>query len=249
MNKDSLLIDADSIIYKAIYRKKEEDTIEDVYASFCAIVSDINRAYYNFSRYLDEIKVENMNYFIFFSTKKSWRNDYYSNYKSKRKLRNPMVAEIKKMALTRLRDKIIVKANTEADDLVIYYQSIYGCRIAAMDKDVLNASINKCYNYNQYGWRSGKDKWEIEKWYAKQALMGDSTDGIPGASGIGEVKADKFIDKTKDYLNWNKFVKLFDGDEEEALTMMNLVRMDLLTIKKGKVKVNHWYPEDSEYWQ
>ena len=249
MNNATLLIDADSIIYKAIYRSKAEDTIEDTCFIFCGIIADILKQHFTMARHFPEITIGELNHRIVLSTKKSWRNDYYADYKSKRKLRNPKVAELKKMIHGRLRDKVIVKPNTEADDLVIYYQSIYGCWIAAMDKDVINASTTKCYNYDKYRWMGSKDKWEIEKWYAKQALMGDSTDGIPGASGVGEVKADKFIAKTKDYLNWNKFVKLFDGDEEEALTMMNLVRMDLLTIKKGKVKINHWYPEDSEYWQ
>ena len=69
---------------------------------------------------------------------------------------------------------------------------------------------------------SPKTQMEAEAFTVYQSMMGDSTDGIPGAKDIGKKKAHT---KIKDGIDIFEWVALFDSIEQAEL-MMQLVRMD-----------------------
>ena len=72
----------------------------------------------------------------------------------------------------------------------------------------------------------------IERNYWHQALMGDSTDGIKGAKGVGDVKAAKLVDSP--WFDWDTYCMQF-ASHEEAVLSMQLVRLD--QYKKGELEL------------
>ena len=69
-------------------------------------------------------------------------------------------------------------------------------------------------------------------------LNSDSTDGIKGAKGIGKVGAEKLVYDLLEPLTYEKYVSLFES-EDEAILSMRLVRLD--QYKGGKLELwkNH----------
>ena len=113
----------------------------------------------------------------------------------------------------------------EADDILIQL-SEKGWILAAIDKDVINASRTSCYDYNKSEWIDGKEVSDIAEWYLIQAITGDSTDGIPGCKGKGIKFAEKFIQEIKDGTKeFSDYVDLFPTPED-CLLMNRLVRMN-----------------------
>lgn len=88
----------------------------------------------------------------------------------------------------------------EADDLVRMWcweaaQEGRSYVAAHMDKD-LNCIPGSHYNYRTNALYQVSEEAALRH-YHKQLIMGDSTDSIPGAKGIGEVKAERFLDDAK----------------------------------------------------
>ena len=239
----NIAIDADSLIYKACYRhqlhttKANQISDEAVLASF-----NLELAYFEFCQEIGKIrsslfagteplfqyeKGDEVNVLIVLSPKKSFRQDLYPEYKANRKKSQPTVGirDLKLLVIDRLKDWVLLIPNVEADDVVNYYAREHNYMVAAIDKDVINANPTHCYNYKKFTWSSPSSELEIEKWYLKQTLMGDRTDNIPGANGIGEVKAGKIVDELY-FPNLEDIEEYFDCETD---AMMNhwLVRMDM----------------------
>ena len=79
----------------------------------------------------------------------------------------------------------------EADDCMGLYQDDHSI-ICSPDKDVIKQIPGKHWNYGKREWitTSEDDAWEF-LW--TQALMGDSTDQIPGIKGVGLKTAEKTL--------------------------------------------------------
>ena len=63
--------------------------------------------------------------------------------------------------------------------------------------------------------------------------MGDRTDNIPGANGIGETKSDKIVDELES-LQFEEIIEYFDS-EMDAMMNYWLVRMDQFDGKDVKL--------------
>jgi len=240
LNIIRIAIDADSIVFKACYRHQYDGVvnIEQAYLEFCYEIGKIRSAIFNVVQYQRGDIVEPL---IVLSPKKSFRNELSSDYKITRKpLTIDGIKKLKYMIMHRLPNWSFVAPGIEADDICIYYANHYDYLVAAIDKDVLNACPTPCYNYNQRRWNQPNSKYDIERWYAKQALMGDSADNIKGAQDVGEMGANMFIDKyLGEPLSYMEFVDLF-GSEEMALQSMNLVRMDRVIRINDKFVFKPW---------
>ena len=89
----------------------------------------------------------------------------------------------------------------EADDLVSYYANTDNRKfiICSPDKDVLHQCIGTHYNYRTTEFLHTSPEDAI-KFLWKQALMGDSVDGIPGLPGVGDKTATNWLkSRTKDF--------------------------------------------------
>lgn len=225
-----IAIDADSLVSKSLHRfPPEEKTengvttydVEKAYFDFCTEIGKIKGAI--FFGYCEYEKGDTVEMKILLSPRKSFRHDIYSDYKAKRPERSPQRVELMKTILRRLRSWVEIKENVEADDLAIYYSN-QGWLVSAIDKDVQKACVTSCYDYNKYTWSLPYSQEAVENWYLVQALMGDSTDNIKGAKGIGEVGAFKIVHEME-YKHFSNIVQYFESYEDAVLSM-RLVRMD-----------------------
>jgi len=250
-----IAIDADSLIYKSLYRHQDiwesnkNQALENSYAEFCGEIAKIKGAVFNGPhtyQYKDEVKA-----IIALSPSKSFRHDIYPEYKANR-LGKPTVVqgikELKDIVRLRLKPVVYEKPKIEADDLVIYLAINKGYMVAAIDKDVLNACPTSAYNYNKFTWQDGRTNAEIEKWYLMQTLMGDKDDNIKGVAGIGEKGAFNIVHGLQpeqrnvtlsfEQLNYictfDEIVKWFDSEYDAILNHM-LVRMDQFDGKEIKL--------------
>ena len=91
--------------------------------------------------------------------------------------------------------------NFEADDVVIIVATELGYDnvvIAAIDKDLRQIPA-KFYDYRKEEHITVTER-QASYNFAKQMLMGDSCDNIPGIPGVGEKGADKLLATSEDYL-------------------------------------------------
>jgi len=152
---------------------------------------------------------------------KTFRNDIYPNYKAKRKPRSELKSNALYELMTIHEDKVIWHEDFEADDITVYFMR-RGSKFLAIDKDITGVAITKGFNYSKKKMIQPKTIMEAEAFTVFQSMMGDSTDGIPGAKDIGKSKAQT---KIKDGIDVFEWVQLF-GTIEQAELMMQLVRMD-----------------------
>ncbi|NOQ31137.1 MAG: hypothetical protein GQ570_08455 [Helicobacteraceae bacterium] len=256
----NLVIDADSILYTSCYNaqladkksidvsyteevRKASFNIEKAYLYFCAKVARIEAMVY--SRHREEhikgnwrgkdiIDGLNINIEIIFSPKHTFRNDLSDIYKANRKPSAIFgISDLKKLVKERYGATEV--PNLEADDIVItraYEQdNVY---IACIDKDITTHSPVDCINYNEWEWSDYVDAETIENNYYYQALLGDPTDNIKGAKGIGERGATALCDNLMEPMTYDIFISKFT-DEEEAILNMRLVRLD--QYKKGELEL------------
>lgn len=248
-----IAIDADSIVYKSCHRcqvKGEPETfdIEKAYVEFCGeiakICSDVFIRGVDSSSGLFQYETgDRVEYIICLSPRKSFRNkispsginfriDARGNrkdvgYKANRKPSSVVgISELKKLILSRIPSLCWVNSEAEADDLVNYLAREKQYLVAAIDKDVINANPTYCYDYNNRKWNEPRSKDEIENWYLEQTLMGDSTDNVQGAKGIGPKNAVNIVrNELKGKGTLEDLRPYFDSELDLQVNHM-LVRMD-----------------------
>lgn len=145
----------------------------------------------------------------------------------------PRIRELKKLILFRLRDIVYMdnlvgdpKGKPEADDVVNYFARIHGYFVSAIDKDVINANPTYSFDYNNRKWDLPRSENQVEQWYLYQTLMGDSTDNVQGANGVGEKTArDIVYGKHNGACTYFDILEYFDS-ELDCLVNHTLVRMD-----------------------
>jgi len=248
-NKIRIVIDADSLVYKSCYRHQIESgvNIEQAYLEFGYEIGKIKSAVFRLMKYEKGDKVVPI---IVLSPKKTFRHDLSADYKANRPKSEIIhgIKQLKLMIMHRL-DNAEVHPKIEADDVGIWYAQHKEYLIAAIDKDVIMACPTSCYNYNTRRWENPHMPYEIEEWYAKQALMGDSIDGISGADDVGKIRAQKWVDRfVGEPFGWSEYTEMF-GDESLAILAMNLVRMDRLKLIDNRLVHVPWEPLLDNYWE
>jgi len=197
-SKRVLLIDADSIMYTSTYFP-EESLLE-----FPTEEEQLEEAKYRTRTKLQEIQnnVEEwyniVQTYIFIGGKGNFRYKVFPEYKANRKdvVKSPLLPFIKEYMVEEL--KAIESHGGEADDYIIdgISECSGNCVVSSIDKDVLYHSPNiPLYDYRGYNDVLGEFKSistkESRLARATQLVTGDSTDGVPGAKGVGKAWCDK----------------------------------------------------------
>ena len=197
-SKRVLLIDADSIMYTSTYFP-EESLLE-----FPTEEEQLEEAKYRTRTKLQEIQnnVEEwyniVQTYIFIGGKGNFRYKIFPEYKANRKdtVKSPLLPYIKEYMIEEL--KAIESHGGEADDYIIdgISECSGNCVVSSIDKDVLYHSPNiPLYDYRGYNDVLGEFKSistkESRLARATQLVTGDSTDGVPGAKGVGKAWCDK----------------------------------------------------------
>jgi 5'-3' exonuclease len=193
-----LLIDADSIMYTSTYFP-EESLLE-----FPTEEEQLEEAKYRTRTKLQEIQnnVEEwyniVQTYIFIGGKGNFRYKVFPEYKANRKdvVKSPLLPFIREYMIEEL--KAIESHGGEADDYIIdgISECSGNCVVSSIDKDVLYHSPNiPLYDYRGYNDVLGEFKSistkESRLARATQLVTGDSTDGVPGAKGVGKAWCDK----------------------------------------------------------
>jgi 5'-3' exonuclease len=197
-SKRVLLIDADSIMYTATYFP------EDSLIEFPTEEEQLEEAKYRARTKLQEIQSNVEEWFnivqtyIFIGGKNNFRYKIFPEYKANRKnaIKSPLLPFIREYMIKEL--KVIESHGGEADDYIIdaISESSGNCVVSSIDKDVLYYSPNTpLYDYRGYNDVLGEFKYITDKESrlarATQIVTGDSTDGVPGAKGVGKAWCDK----------------------------------------------------------
>jgi 5'-3' exonuclease len=197
-SKRVLLIDADSIMYTATYFP------EDSLIEFSTEEEQLEEAKYRTRTKLQEIQSNVEEWFnivqtyIFIGGKNNFRYKIFPEYKANRKnvIKSPLLPFIREYMIEEL--KAIESHGGEADDYIIdaINESSGNCVVSSIDKDVLYYSPDTpLYDYRGYNDVLGEFKYISKKESrlarATQIVTGDSTDGVPGAKGVGKAWCDK----------------------------------------------------------
>ncbi|EAK7296945.1 hypothetical protein FBF91_08030 [Campylobacter upsaliensis] len=226
-----ILIDADSLLFRASYKSENLDEAIDKYIAFIKYIKDECKS--------DKCK-------MFFKGKSNFRYALFEDYKKKRheqlampglELINPL-----KDYLFNTYGNCIAGENWEADDAIISLYNEKEHIIAALDKDVLGSATGLHFNYGKGIFIETLAEY-TRKWPYLQCLAGDATDGIPGCPGVGLKTAFKILGSEQDEKKlWNLVVqayKLRGLDENYAILMMRLVNLHQV---KNNEKLILWEP-------
>ena len=193
-----LLIDADSIMYTATYFPEdsllefptEEDQIEEAKYRTRTKIQEIQN---NVEEWFNIVET-----YVFIGGKDNFRYKVFPEYKANRKdtVKSPLLPIIRQYMLEEL--NTIEAHGGEADDYVIDGISISkgNCVVSSIDKDVLYYSPNiPLYDYRSHDDVMGEFKYistnQSRLAIATQIVTGDTTDGIPGAKGVGKAWCEK----------------------------------------------------------
>jgi len=152
-----------------------------------------------------------------------------------------------------------ISTEWEADDIVAYKKKAEPDKyiMAAIDKDILYSVPGTHFNYySKLEAKSGPimphfvtiDEYNALQYNYKQAIIGDSTDGIKGVPGLGKAKVDKlFRDNMSEEDMWNTVVKAYKDkgmDIIDAMITMQLVSVHQLIEKDGNIVLELFNPNN-----
>ena len=206
--KRVLLIDVDSICYFACHFP------EDSVMFFPTQEEQIEEAKFRVRNKLQEIQNNVEEYFniihcmLFVGGKDNFRYKIYPEYKANRK--NAVKSDI----LPIIKDYMLEIGAIACHGYEAMKEVNRNCVISAIDKDVFYHSPEvPIYDYRSHNDVLGEFKWitEKESRYARacQILIGDASDGVKGAIGIGEAYCKKNL--TLDMSNYQFIRAIFTG--------------------------------------
>lgn len=222
-----ILIDADTIAYRAVFSKDGNTiggVVEKVEAIFTHIVDSVQEKFGN-----------NCTYKAYLTGSGNFRKEVAKDYKANRVGEKPVL-------LSFARDFILenypseLSDGEEADDAIaIAATSLYpDAVIVSIDKDFRQVPC-LLFNPNRNTWET-VDEFEGLKFFYTQLLVGDSVDNIKGVWKVGPAKAAKILDGAATELEmWKRCLEAYEGDYERAL--MN-GRLLWLRREKGQL----WVP-------
>jgi len=143
---------------------------------------------------------------VFDEHRKNWRNDIYPQYKANREATPPDLlaqTEITRDAVQAMGVPCLVLPGMEADDVIATLcRRQCPTRIISSDKDLMQL-IDECtFMFDTMKGEEIREAGVLEKFGVRpdqvvdcQALIGDSSDNIPGVRGIGPKKAAELINR------------------------------------------------------
>ncbi len=201
--KVAMLVDGSSFVYRAFYALPQltdpnGNPVGAVYG-FCSMLISL------FDKHKSDLFCVALD-----AGRDTFRRDIYSEYKSNReetpadlKSQFPVLIE----ACQAFGIPIIEMVGYEADDIIATMatklaEANYEVRIIASDKDLMQLIDDNIYLFDPIKSRVIKENEVLEKYgvlpkqmVSLQALMGDSTDNVPGIPGVGPKTAAKLLDK------------------------------------------------------
>jgi DNA polymerase-1 len=248
-NKKLYLIDGTSLCYRSHFAIKLNNS-----SGFPT------GAVYGFYRTLKKLIIEHKAEFIaicFDISRKTHRQEKYKDYKVQRpplpdelKSQFPVIRELVKA----LGIKMVEKENYEADDIIASLSKEAVDKngevvVVSSDKDLYQLLSKKgvsVYNYREQKFYNKNDfvkKYGFSPCYMADylSLLGDASDNIPGAKGIGKVGATKLIKRFGDIDTiFNNLDKL---SPKEALRLKEnkeqiILSKELATLSEPKLKVS-----------
>ena len=217
-NAPLFLFDASAFIYRGFY----------AYSSMQRKDGFPTSAIYSVSRVLLKILcIEQPSYFAFIldGVGKSFRHEIFPAYKQNRsKTPEQLIVQIEPICqiVSSLGIPIFISESAEADDYIASLAEQYkdnGVVIVGVDKD-----LRQCLRDNVILWDPSSKEEKImtktdfiqetgllpEQWPDFQAIIGDSSDNIPGIKGIGEKTAYKIFERYKTLEEIESNIDAFD---------------------------------------
>lgn len=200
------LIDGSGYIFRAYFAIKRLEGVNAIFG-FCSMLLKVLEEKVNSN---DTGHIENEKIIVVFdAARKNWRNEVYKEYKANRTELpddlKPQFAPIKECAKAFGLPTIELEGY-EADDIIATYaeqakNNGYITRIISSDKDLMQlVEDDKVYMYDSMKDKKIDEAAVFEKFGVTppkvpdaQALIGDSSDNIPGVPNIGPKKASKLI--------------------------------------------------------
>ena len=254
--KKLLLIDGNSLLNRAFYAFGGGGT----FLSFNGAPTNATYGFLNmFIKGLEDIRPTHV--VIAFDVKaKTFRHEMYDGYKATRK---PMPDDLRvqltdlKKILTIMGVKIIEKEGSEADDVIGTLAKKCGAKtiILTADKDAFQLIDERVELHLTKTGVTNLDVWTVDRVTSEyeikpqqfidlKALMGDTSDNIPGAKGIGEKTALKLIQEHSNIENLYASLDKIQGTVGEKLTSSQ--EMVLLSKKLATIDTNVDVPCDTD---
>ena len=260
--KKIVLIDGNNLIFRSYYATAYSGVIMRNSKGFPT------NALYGFINMMNKIIREDKPEYILvaFDKGKTFRHSEYDEYKAGRsdtpdelKQQFPVAKDV----LNAMGIKYFEIDNYEADDIIGTLSSMahidpdFDCEIVSSDKDLLQLIEDdvvvrspKNNDYIIYDRNTFKDTYEVEpiRMIDLKALMGDTSDNIPGVAGIGEKTAIKLIKEYDNIDNLYEHVDEIKGKVKDKLIEGKkscYISRDLATIIKD-VKLG-FSLEDTKY--
>ena len=236
------LIDVSGFVYRAFYALPSltynGQEVGAVYG-FCAAINKIT------SLFKDSMFIAALD-----SSKKTFRNEIYSEYKANRKAmpeelfsQLPLIKE----ACEKFGFKIVEQLGFEADDIIATYsKKLHESRkvtVISSDKDLMQLlSLKNVSIYDPMKQKYIKDEDVMKKFGVSPdkvldvlSLMGDSSDNIPGVPGIGPKTAASLINE---YGSLDGIIKNLDSlpKNKKNETLKNEIEKALLSKKLASLK-------------
>lgn len=279
-NKNDLvaLIDADTLVFAACLNNEyevdllpEEMYTEDellyiksldTYSEEFGVYKDINldQAYQEALNRIEEIlgRTGCVTYELHFTEgRKSFRYDYYKDYKANRmkdSSKKPP-AGLKELKSMLTKNNGFIHFDFEADDIVVMKKLMWPEKymLIAVDKDVLYSLPGTHFNYYSSSLYKIDMKFiEVDeetamKHHYMQTLTGDTSDNIPGLYRVGKKTAEKILKHCKTPGEcWDKVIEEYEKRGKtglDAIVSMRLVNMQQLEYINNEWKVKLWKPE------
>lgn len=180
------LIDADTLIFYAIYNKKDEP--EKSFDDCKKHIDDLIRNIVKFTKAT--------HYLLFLTVGKNFRYGIYPEYKANRKkLDKPKYFEATREYLVS-HYKAVYHFELEADDLcLIYNNKCTNSFICSTDKDILKLK-GMLFDYKNFKWINNS-KEEADVYFWQSMITGDSIDNIKGIPKKGEKFAQQLTEDSK----------------------------------------------------
>jgi len=262
-NDKVALIDADTLAFTSCLAAEEEtsefneETGEHEAVFVIDMADALEKAEEKLQKILDRTGCQTCE-MHFTGGRENFRYVIYPEYKANRTKegaqRTPSgLKELKALLMDRY-ESTIAEA-WEADDIVVYkkLQNPDKYIMCAVDKDVINAVPGEHFNYYESNLYNIDMKFvtitedHARYWPYLQTIMGDTSDNVPGCKGIGKARAAKFINDTMDHDElWRGVVRAWESKgytEQDAQLTMQLVNMNCLVEKDGKLAIELWSPD------
>ena len=198
---------------------------------------------------------------VFDAARRNFRNEIYPEYKANRRETPPDLIPqfpLIRQACEALNVAWIEKEGYEADDLIATFAHIakekgIKARIISADKDLMQLMNDNTTLYDPMKKKEVTSD-DVEKKFGVspdkvievQALMGDSTDNIPGASGVGPKTAASLIQQFGDIQNmFNHLDEISSDKRREGL----IADKEKIEISKKLVTLDKYVPVEKDFSQ